>query len=717
MGKPPPSPGPVPAASIPQSDEARELDLGLRRMAAIVDSSDDAIVSKDLNGIVNSWNRSAERIFGYTAAEILGKSIRTIIPADRQAEEDHVLAAIMRGDRVEHFETIRIRKDGRLIPISLTVSPVRDATGVIIGASKIARDISDRIAAQAEADRSKRHDVFLGQLMATLTASLDYRKTLTALAVLAVPRIADWCAVDLVEDNGTICRLAVSYVDSAPVGVTQAMHGWSSHPSSPASTAAAIGVRAPFLWSEDGASARARDRDRSDDRPWARPVGLVSYICTPMMTPGRAMGALALGTFGSRRPFDSDDLRFAADVAARASMSIENSQAYEQLQTANRLKDEFLATLSHELRTPLNAIVGYTRMLRSGVVSPERIAHAIEVMDRNATALTQIVEDVLDVSRIISGKTRLNVQAVQLSNVIGDAIGTVAPAADAKGVRIQTVLDTDPGIVSGDGDRLQQVVWNLLSNAIKFTPRGGRIQVRLERVNSHVEIVISDTGIGIPPAFLAHIFERFRQAEGGTTRQHGGLGLGLAIARHIVEMHGGTIHAASEGEGKGATFRVVLPIAIVHHEPYLERVRVHPRVEASAAESSAIDLVGTHVLAVDDDRDALALFRDILHAAGAQVTAVNTAAAALERLVADRPHVLIADIGLPLMDGFELIARVRELQDPDLRLIPAAALTAYARSEDRAKVLRSGFEMHLTKPVKPAELVAAVASLARRRRE
>src|SRR5688572_12660971 len=210
MSKDPLSPGPAPPSSQP--DDARELDL--RRMAAIVDSSDDAIVSKDLKGIVISWNRSAERMFGYTAAEILGKSIRTIIPADRQAEEDQVLAAIMRGDRVEHFETIRIRKDGRLIPISLTVSPVRDATGKIIGASKIARDISDRVAAQAEADRSKRHDVFLGQLMATLTASLDYRKTLTALAVLAVPRIADWCAVDLVEDNGTISRLAVSHVDS-----------------------------------------------------------------------------------------------------------------------------------------------------------------------------------------------------------------------------------------------------------------------------------------------------------------------------------------------------------------------------------------------------------------------------------------------------------------------------------------------------------------------
>jgi PAS domain S-box-containing protein len=683
-------------------------------MAAIVDSSDDAIVSKDLNGIIISWNRSAERIFGYSAAEIIGQSIRRIIPADRQTEEDQVLAAIMRGERVEHFETVRIRKDGRLIPISLTVSPVRDATGTVIGASKIASDISERVAAEAEADRSKRHDVFLGQLMATLTASLDYRKTLTALAVLAVPRIADWCAVDLVEENGTISRLAVSHVDSATPALTQAMQRWSSDPSAPVSASTVIRTTAPVLWT--GEHRPARDGDRSDG-PWARPPGLASYVCTPMTTSGRAMGALAFATFDGRRAFDPDDLRFAADVAARASMSIEYSQAYEQLQTANRLKDEFLATLSHELRTPLNAIVGYTRMLRSGVVSPERVTHALEVMDRNATALTQIVEDVLDVSRIISGKTRLNVQSVELSSVITDAIGTVAPTADAKGVRIETVLDSDPVVVSGDPDRLQQVVWNLLSNAIKFTPRGGRIQVRLERVNSHVEIVISDTGIGIPAAFLGHIFERFRQAEGGTTRQHGGLGLGLAIARHIVEMHGGTIHAASEGEGRGATFRVMLPVAIVHHEPYLEPVRVHPRAVVHTADPPAIDLTGTHVLAVDDDRDGLSLFRDVLQSAGARVTAVNSAAAALERLEAERPDVLVADIGLPLMDGFELIERVRDLADPQLRRIPAAALTAYARSEDRARALRSGFQMHLSKPVRPAELVAAVAALARSRRE
>jgi CheY-like chemotaxis protein len=249
---------------------------------------------------------------------------------------------------------------------------------------------------------------------------------------------------------------------------------------------------------------------------------------------------------------------------------------------------------------------------------------------------------------------------------------------------------------------------------VRFTPRGGRVHVRLQRVNSHVEVVVTDTGIGIPAWFLPHVFERFRQAEAGTSRQHGGLGLGLAIARHVVEMHGGTIHAASEGPGTGATFRIHLPVMIVHPEPYLEPDRVHPRGTPSATPSAVADLSGTHVLAVDDDEDALALFATVLEHAGARVTTASSAMEGLERLEATRPHVLIADIGMPGINGFDFIQRVRQSADPTLRRIPAAALSAYARSEDRAKVLQSGFEMHLSKPVDPSELVAAVAALARR---
>ncbi len=292
-----------------------------------------------------------------------------------------------------------------------------------------------------------------------------------------------------------------------------------------------------------------------------RSLSLVSYLCVPMVAHDRTMGAMTIATAESGRHMSDDDLRIAHDIATRSALAIETAQSYQQLQSANRLKDEFLATLSHELRTPLNAVLGYARMLQSGAIDEEKIPQALDVIDRNAAALAQIVEDVLDVSRIVLGKARLKMQPIDVVAVVEDAVATVKPAADAKGLHLKCSLGHGTAAVSGDHSRLQQVVWNLLSNAVKFTPRDGRIDVRVDERDSHVEIVISDTGIGIPASFRPHLFERFRQAESGTTRVHGGLGLGLAIAQHIVEMHGGTIGAESDGEGKGATFRVALPLS------------------------------------------------------------------------------------------------------------------------------------------------------------
>jgi CheY-like chemotaxis protein len=352
-------------------------------------------------------------------------------------------------------------------------------------------------------------------------------------------------------------------------------------------------------------------------------------------------------------------------------------------------------------------------MLRSGILKAERHHLALETVERNATTLTQMVEDVLDVSRIAAGKIRLHIQPVDLQAVVRDALATVAPAAEAKGVRVQSVLEPDVGRVSGDPDRLQQVIWNLLSNAVKFTPRGGRVQLRLQRVNSHVELSVSDTGVGIREEFVPHLFERFRQGDSTTTRAHGGLGLGLAIARRIVELHGGRIEASSPGEGQGATFRVALPVMIAHQEVPGER-RVHPR---SPSRDTAVEfpaLPNIVVLAVDDDPDALTLVQEILESAGARVRTAASAIDALEVIAEEPPDVLVSDLGMPAIDGFELIRRIRQMSGA-ARDLPAAALTAYARSEDRAKTLRSGFEMHLAKPIDPAELIAAVASLARRR--
>ncbi len=396
-------------------------------------------------------------------------------------------------------------------------------------------------------------------------------------------------------------------------------------------------------------------------------------------------------------------------------MALENARLFVEAQDANRMKDEFLAVLSHELRTPLNAIVGYARLLRGGMLTGDKVTHRLETLERNARWLAQIVEDVLDVSRIVAGKIRLDVQAVHLPLVIDNAVATVQPAAGAKGVRLQVIADPGVGPVSGDPDRLQQVVWNLLANAVKFTARGGRVQVRLERVNSQVEIVVSDTGDGIAASFLPYVFERFRQADAGITRKTGGLGLGLAIVRHIVEMHGGRVEAASEGEGKGATFRVRLPLMIVHAAASSGR-REHPRTALTAALTSLGDLAGVRVAAIDDEEDALALLRIVLETAGATVTTFASPASALAELAAAEPDALIVDIGMPGMDGFEFIARLRGSSDEAIRHLPAAALTAFARSEDRTRALRSGFEMHLAKPIDPGELVASVATLVRRAR-
>ncbi len=509
-----------------------------KRLAAIVDSSDDAIISKDLDGIVITWNRAAQQMFGYSAEEMIGTSIRRIIPADRQFEEDEVLAQIRRGQKVDHFETIRQRKDGSLVPISLTVSPVNNEQGAVVGASKIARDVSERRRAESE-----------------------------------------------------------------------------------------------------------------------------------------------------------------------------NDQLYRSLVEANRLKDEFLATLSHELRTPLNTILGYTRMLRSGLLPADKQPRALEAVERNAESLTQIVEDVLDVSRIVAGKMHLTIQSVDAADVVRRAIECVQFSASVKGIKIKTEIAPGLGRAAGDPERLQQIVWNLLTNAIKFTDRGGRVKVSVERRQRKILLVVSDNGAGIAPEFLPHLFERFRQADASMARVHGGLGLGLAIARQLAELHGGSIDAASEGVGKGATFTVTLPTMAATAASRDSNVdRFEDSMEHSEA---AANLDGLRILAVDDDTDALTMIRDILEASGATVLAAASAEAALQILDTERPDVLVADLGMPRVDGFELISRIRRRPLGSAAQLPAVALTAYARSEDKARALRAGYQTHMPKPINPAELVACVRALIR----
>ncbi|HYG65850.1 MAG TPA: response regulator [Thermoanaerobaculia bacterium] len=382
---------------------------------------------------------------------------------------------------------------------------------------------------------------------------------------------------------------------------------------------------------------------------------------------------------------------------------------------ANRLKDEFLATLSHELRTPLNAILGWVQLLRSGSMDTAGVARAVETIERNAKAQAQLIADILEVSRIITGKLRLDVHPLDLRSVVRSAAETVRPGAEAKGVALDLSLDRDVPPVSGDPDRLQQVVWNLLSNAIKFTPRGGRVEAAVEASGSHVQITVRDTGQGIAPAFLPHVFDRFRQADASTARLHGGLGLGLAIVRHLVELHGGAVGAESQGEGRGATFIVRLPVLGVFSPAVPAAVGTAREAllepEASLPAPPRSSLLGLRVLVVDDHPDTLELVSTVLRGHGAEVAAASSTAEA-KRVFGDvRPHVLLSDIGMPEQDGYELIRYVRGLPEDRGGATPAAALTAYASPADRLKILDAGFQAHIPKPVEPLDLVTLVVRL------
>jgi len=396
-----------------------------------------------------------------------------------------------------------------------------------------------------------------------------------------------------------------------------------------------------------------------------------------------------------------------AEIAQRKQLEQELRQQAESLNQANTLKDEFLAIVSHELRSPLNAILGWAQMLRSRQLDETMISRALETIERNARTQVKLIEDLLDISRIVRGKLHLNIRPVNLVSVIQTAIDSVQLAVTAKNIEIRTVLNESASLVSGDSDRLQQIIWNLLSNAIKFTPRQGQIEVRLERVSSKAVITVSDTGQGINPDFLPYVFDRFRQAERATTRHHGGLGLGLAIVRQLVEMHGGTVAANSPGEGQGATFTVQLPLIAV-------------RIVSSEAETSITEeataftlhpsLSNVYVLVVDDEADSRDLLTVVLERAGATVRSAASVNEALQVIQQSQPDVLISDVGMPEQDGYALIRQVRESESERVGTIPAIALTAYAREEDRRQLLKAGFQLHLSKPVEPTALVTAVVS-------
>ncbi len=446
--------------------------------------------------------------------------------------------------------------------------------------------------------------------------------------------------------------------------------------------------------------------------PILREKRIHSVLGVPLLFEEQVIGVLHVGT-RARRDFTPEDAQLLQIVADRIALGIEYARLYREAESASRMKDEFLATISHELRTPLTPILAWARLLRTTKLDDGATLRGLEAIERSARAQAQLIEDLLDMSRIITGRMRLDVRPTPLARVVTGAVEAMQPTAEAQRIRVQTVLDPRAGTVSGDPDRLQQIIWNLLSNAIKFTPKDGRVTVRVERVNSHVEIVVSDNGPGIQADALPHLFERFWQADQSRTREHGGMGLGLAIVRHLVELHGGTVSAENVQEGHGGVFIVRLPLMPVTSD-LTAADRRHPVADDGAVTPVSDRLDGRHILVVDDERDTCDVVAVILGSAGAEVRTVVSAAEALEMLDQWPPDVLVADVGMPDMDGYQLVRKVRARGAERGGRVLAVALTAYARVEDRRRALSAGFHTHLAKPIDPGELVAVIASLTRR---
>jgi len=683
----------------------RELQDSERLFRLMADTTPGLVWMSDADCRFNYFNRRWLEFRGRTLEQERGGWMEGIHPGDRP-RWDQEFAAAFADRRPFELEMRLLRADGEYRWLLASGAPLFAADGVFGGHIGSCVDVTDRRRAE-EASR------FLAEASRALASSLDYHTTLGAVARLAVPQIADWCVVDILGPDGSPQRLVVVHADPDKVELARALERrYAVDMEADSGVPNVLRTGFPELVSEITDDLLAETAGDAEHLRILLGLGLKSYIIVPLAARGRMLGALTLMTAESGRRYGMSELAFAENLAGRAALAVDNARLYHEAQELNRMKDEFLATLSHELRTPLNAIVGWAHLLRDGKLDEETARRAIDTINRNAKTQNQLIGDILDVSRVVTGKLRLSLRPVELAPVVEAAVETMRPTAEAKGVRLEAQLG-DAGQVSADADRLQQVVWNLLSNAIKFTPRGGAVRVKLARERSHVTIVVEDTGAGMPAPLIPRVFERFLQGDSTSTRSHGGLGLGLAIVRHIVELHGGTVEASSRGAGLGSTFKVNLPLVAL----------LAPGAEGAETGRAADDLGGfaptldgLTVLVVDDHQDARDLMRAVLQQRGARVVGAASAEEALGLLRSENADVLLSDVEMPGDDGYALIQKVRSLPPEEGGRVPAAALTAYARREDQVKTLRAGYQIHLAKPVEPEELVSVVASLTGRDR-
>ncbi|HEX5706847.1 MAG TPA: ATP-binding protein [Pyrinomonadaceae bacterium] len=712
-----------PARSAEATPPRLELDT-LRLQSVLLDSVEQAVIASDLTGRIIYWNRHAEKLYGWTAAEALGRNIIDVTPAEEAFEQAaEIMARLFAGESWSGEFNVR-RRDGTTFPAMVTDTPILDG-GRLVGVVGISTDITERRRAE-EALRDAEHRAvrqyealirkltLLAEALGTARELVAVFRELKDFAAASVPCIGIF--ISLYDPERDVRTAVYAWGDDVEVDVSSLppMPVTAEGPNSRAVRTGQVVITNDYWNTKQKGAGQLGILVGPDNQ--LRPQ---SSLVVPMRTMGRTVGTVEVQSYEDRAYRDEHvtAMRMAANLAAVAIENVrlldDESHARREAEESNRLKDEFLATISHELRTPLTAILGWSSMLREGRLGAKESASAVEVIERNARTQQQIVDDILDVSRIITGKLRVEPLPVELTGVVQAAIDSVRPAATAKNIELSTRFDPRVREVSGDADRLQQVLWNLLSNAVKFTPVGGSVRVRVERAEegAHARVCVEDTGIGIRHDFLPYVFDRFRQADQSTTRAYGGIGLGLAIVRHLVELHGGTVGVVSEGEGRGACFTVELPLAELRGADARERVGGTSESEQAAMRGRQSEILkGLRVLVVDDEADTLDLVEAILRRGGAEVERALGVDEALGKFSAARPDALISDIGMPTRDGYDLIRAVRELDaERGGRPTPAVALTAYAGDADRRQALDAGYRMHIAKPVDPARLVEVLA--------
>ncbi|MFO0968892.1 MAG: PAS domain S-box protein [Gemmataceae bacterium] len=801
---------------VSKSKQAQESQA---RLAAIVESSDDAIVSKTLDGVIRSWNAGAERLFGYTPEEAIGRPITLIIPPERDAEEPAILERLRRGERVDHFETVRVAKDGRRLDISLTISPVRDEEGRVIGASKVARDITERKRTEAalrESDEKLRlmadtipqmawmarpdghifwynrrwyeytgttpeevegwgwqsvHDPdvlpsvlerwrgslasgaafdmvfplrgadglfrpfltrinplrnddgrilywfgtntdiseqkqaeerlgFLADASAALADVVDSERTLNKVARLAVPFFADWCAVDMIQTDGGLRRLATTQAELLRKDAAQRTDRPAPLPHDDSAGPARV-VRSgeSEMGAEIGESVLAALARDADQLQFLRRLGLHSYICVPLATRGRTLGAMTFALSGSGRRYGPAELKLAQDLAHRAAVATENARLYGELREADRRKDEFIALLAHELRNPLAPIRNGLQVMRLSEGDASAVAQARGILERQLGHMVRLIDDLLDISRISRNKMELRRSRVLLADVVSSAVETSRPIIEAARHELTVSLPTEPVCLDADLTRLAQVFGNLLTNSAKYTERGGRIWLSATREGNQVAVTVRDSGIGIPAFALPQLFDMFSQVDRSLERSAGGLGIGLALVKGLVEMHGGTVEATSPGQGKGSTFTVRLPV-------------LESRTEASEAPvdaSERVSLPRRRILVVDDNRDSAHSLSLLLKLVGNEVRTVHDGLEAVEAAERFRPQVILMDVGMPRLNGYEATRRIREQAWSGSVII--IAVTGWGQEVDKLRSRAAGCHGHLVKPVQLSDLEKLLAEL------